>query len=103
MTNYEKQLIELIKHDTHIMAILKAVEKLNLNDAWVSAGLIQNKFWDTLHHITTPFNDIDVIYFNTSDTSLEKRKAIGSKIRSFTTKSTLVSEKSSPYACEKWV
>src|SRR5690625_3735663 len=80
MTNYEKQLIELIKHDTHIMAILKAVEKLNLNDAWVSAGLIRNKVWDTLHHITTPFNDIDVIYFNTSDTSLEKEKQLEAKL-----------------------
>lgn len=74
MTNYETQLINIIKNDEYIISILKSVEKLNLNDAWVAAGLIRNKVWDVLHNINTPINDIDVIYFDNIDTSWETEK-----------------------------
>ncbi|KGR77420.1 nucleotidyltransferase family protein [Ureibacillus manganicus] len=79
--NYEKQLIEIITHDTYILSILKAVEKLNLIDAWVCAGLIRNKIWDILHNTKTPINDIDVIYFNSSDTSWETEKQLENELR----------------------
>ena len=81
MTNYEKRLIEIIKHDTYIISILKVVEKLNLYDAWVCAGLIRNKVWDILHNTTTPINDIDVIYFDASDTSWEMEKQLENELR----------------------
>lgn len=80
MTIYEKQLIDIIKRDTYIISILKVVGKLNLNDAWICAGLIRNKVWDTLHNTTTPINDIDIIYFDTSDTSLEKEKQLETEL-----------------------
>nr|WP_211171032.1 nucleotidyltransferase family protein [Bacillus sp. DNRA2] len=67
-------MIEIIKNDAYIISLLKAVEKLNLNDAWISAGLIRNKVWDVLHNIKTPINDIDVIYFDSTDTSWETEK-----------------------------
>lgn len=76
VADYEKQLIEIVKHDVYITSTLKAVEKLNLNDAWVCAGLIRNKIWDISHNITTPLNDIDVIYFDTTDTSRKKEMQI---------------------------
>lgn len=81
VTNYEKQLIEIVKQDTYIMSILNAVEKISLSDAWVCAGLIRNKVWDVLHNITTPINDIDVIYFDTSDTTLEMEKQLEKELR----------------------
>lgn len=80
MTNYEKQLIETIKDDHKIISILKTIERLELNDAWVCAGLIRNKVWDHLHNIITPVNDIDVIYFDTMETSLEKEKQLETKL-----------------------
>ncbi|GGA87086.1 nucleotidyltransferase family protein [Ornithinibacillus halotolerans] len=80
MTNYEKQLIDIIKQDKQIMSILEVVEKLNLNDAFVCAGLIRNKVWDTLHRITTPIQDIDVIYFDSTDTSREIEKELENKL-----------------------
>lgn len=83
VSNYENQLIEIINQDSFIMSILTAVEKLNLNDAWVCAGLIRNKVWDYLHHTTTPINDIDVIYFDSSDTSLEMEKHLENELRVF--------------------
>lgn len=74
MANFEKQLIEMIKQDSYLVSILKTVEKLKVNDAWVCAGLIRNKVWDKLHHIATPINDIDVIYYDPSNISWEIEK-----------------------------
>lgn len=80
MIKYENQLIEIIKTDDYIISLLKAVEKLNLNDAWISAGLIKNKVWDVLHNINTPINDIDVVYFDRSDTTWETEKELEKKL-----------------------
>lgn len=79
--HYEKQLIEIIKEDTQIMSILKTVGKLNVNDAWICAGLIRNKVWDKLHNISTPINDIDVIYFDESNLSLTTEKELEEELR----------------------
>ena len=76
MVDYENKLTRIVENDVYMMSILKAVEKLNLEDAWVCAGVIRNKVWDILHNITTPLNDIDVIYFDTTNTSLEKEKQL---------------------------
>lgn len=80
--NYKKQLIEIITHDSKLIAILQAVEKLNVKDAWVCAGLIRNKVWDVLHETSTSTNDIDVIYYDPSNTSLEKEKQLESELES---------------------
>lgn len=76
MIHYENQLVKLIESDAYIISILEAVEKLELKDAWVCAGLIRNKVWDTLHNLTTPLNDIDVIYFDPTNRSREKEKQL---------------------------
>ena len=80
VANYENQLIELIEDDDYIMSVLQTVEKLNVNDAWVCAGLIRNKVWDALHSISTPINDIDVIYFDSTDTSTETEKQLENQL-----------------------
>ena len=80
MPNYEECLREIIKADRFIMESLRAVEKLRLEDTWISAGLIRNKVWDTLNNVTTPINDIDVIYFDSSDTSWETEKSLERKL-----------------------
>ena len=80
MANYEKQLTKMIENDSYIMSILKVIEKVNLADGWICAGIIRNKVWDSLHSTTTPINDIDVIYFDTSDTSWEIEKQIESEL-----------------------
>lgn len=69
MADYEKQLKEILLNDEYIMASLKAVEGLKLEDTWISAGLIRNRVWDKLANVTTPVNDIDVIYFDALDIS----------------------------------
>ncbi|MEG0470827.1 MAG: nucleotidyltransferase family protein [Solibacillus sp.] len=69
--NYENELKEIIKSDFSLMTILKAVESLNLPDCWICAGVLRNKVWDVLHSIHTTLNDIDVIYFDNSDLTIE--------------------------------
>lgn len=76
MDNYENRLKRIVENDVYMVSILQAVEKLKLEDAWVCAGFIRNKVWDNLHNIKTPLNDIDVIYFDNTDTSFEKEKQL---------------------------
>lgn len=76
MINYDEKLKEVLQNDEYIMASLKAVEELNLEDAWIFAGLIRNKVWDTLANITTPIYDIDVICFDALDTSWGAEKKL---------------------------
>lgn len=79
--NHTQKLKEVIKNDEYILTSLKAVEKLGLEDAWICAGLIRNKVWDLLADVTTPINDIDVIYFDSSDTSWAAEKSLEKKLQ----------------------
>lgn len=83
MNHYENKLRNILKNDHFIMSVLEAVDQLNLNDGWVAAGFIRNKVWDHLHHQATPINDIDVIYFDKHDLSLEKEAVLEEKLKSF--------------------
>lgn len=78
--NLELKLINLIESDYLLCSILKKVEELHLNDCWVAAGIIRNKVWDDLHTLQTDINDIDVIYFDDSNISLQREKALESKL-----------------------
>ena len=78
---YELELTKIIKSDQLLMSILKAVQTLQLNDCWVAAGVIRNKVWDYLHNVQTEINDIDVIYFDEYDSSIEAEKALESKLQ----------------------
>ena len=65
----EQEIINLIKGDSWMMEVLKAVKSLNLPDSWVGGGFIRSKVWDHLHDYKTPtpLPDIDVIYFDKND------------------------------------
>ncbi|WP_152655581.1 nucleotidyltransferase family protein [Oceanobacillus sp. CFH 90083] len=80
MAELEDRLITIIKEDSYIISILQAVEKLQLNDCWVAAGLIRSKVWDTLYECHTKINDIDVIYFDQTDLSTETEKRLEAKL-----------------------
>ncbi len=77
----ELKLINLIESDYFLCSILKKVEELQLNDCWVAAGIIRNQVWDYLHNMQTKINDIDVIYFDESDTSIQMEKELESKLK----------------------
>jgi len=56
------------------MHALHTAGELGLNDWCLAAGFVRNLAWDKMHEYTVPtvLNDIDLIYFNPSDTSIEK-------------------------------
>lgn len=78
--NFELALNNLLKTDPYLFSILKTVETLDLNDCWIAAGIIRNKVWDKLHTIHSETNDIDVIYFDEADTSIQAEKRLEAKL-----------------------
>lgn len=66
LDDHEKRLIDLIRADVSMLAVLSAVRALDLPDCWIAAGFVRNRVWDHLHGYTeaTPPNDIDVIYYD---------------------------------------
>lgn len=79
--DFELELTKIIKSDDVLMSILRIVQALQLNDCWIAAGVIRNKVWDYLHNTQTEINDIDVIYFDEFDSSIETEKALESKLK----------------------
>jgi hypothetical protein len=72
-----KDVLSLVQESDHIMALLKTIQKSDLNDAWISAGTIRNLIWDKLEGKTepTPMNDIDVIYYDPQHQTKEHERA----------------------------
>ena len=61
-----KRLGDIIKRDPFRMDCLHALRVLDLPQGYIGAGFVRNAIWDDLHNndISTPLNDIDVIYFS---------------------------------------
>lgn len=74
----EKDILDLIENDSFMMEILEIVATIDLEDYWICAGFIRNKVWDTLYNCSTrtPYNDIDIVYFNSTDLSENHEKFI---------------------------
>ena len=69
--NEELRIISWIKDDDLRTNSLQTAALLNLNDWCIGAGFVRNLVWDKLHGFekATPLNDLDLIYFDTTDTS----------------------------------
>ncbi|MGS0682396.1 nucleotidyltransferase family protein [Shewanella sp. 125m-7] len=75
MTNtidFEKQIKLWLLEDEYRLNALGIAEQLKLNDWMLAAGFVRNLVWDKVHGLKTPLNDIDLIYFDTSDLSPDK-------------------------------
>lgn len=72
----QQKIIQWIEQDEMRMLALRAAKQLALNDWCLAAGFVRNLVWDRLHEFSqsTPFNDIDVIYFDPQDISFEIEK-----------------------------
>ena len=70
-THTEDDICRWIKADEWMMDLLKAAKTLDLPDWWICAGFVRSKIWDVLHDIDerTPIADIDVIYFDPTNTN----------------------------------
>lgn len=70
----KNDIIDLIEKDSWMMDVLQTVDKLHLPDWWIGAGFVRSKVWDALHGYDkrTPLPDVDVIYFDPEDFSIEE-------------------------------
>ena len=77
----QTQIINWLLEDAYRLQALSAAESLKLNDWMLAAGFVRNLVWDKLHGIQTRLNDIDLIYFDTTELSAEKDKSIEAELR----------------------
>lgn len=66
-----ERIIEWIRTDAWRLDVLRQARALRLPDWWLAAGFVRNLVWDRLHGYSpsTPLNDIDLVYFDTSHAS----------------------------------
>lgn len=80
---YENDITKLIAEDEWMMEVLQAAKTLNLPDWWICAGFVRSKIWDTIHKFKdrTPLTDIDVIYFDSTNTNEETEKTFEATLK----------------------
>ena len=69
-----------------IMALLRGVAGLEIADCWIGAGLIRNAVWGQLHGFHVELiagSDVDVVYCDLRDTSLDRDLAIEARLFEF--------------------
>jgi uncharacterized protein len=84
MIKNEADIVKLIEEDCWMMNLLTAVKTLQLSDWWICAGFVRSKIWDTLHNFQTrtPLPDIDVIYFDPTNTNEAEEKNLENRLKS---------------------
>ncbi|KQS45467.1 nucleotidyltransferase family protein [Exiguobacterium sp. Leaf196] len=60
-----------LREDDELQQMLEIVERLDLSDWWICAGVLRSKIWNFERHETS---DIDIVYFDPSDLSEETEK-----------------------------
>ena len=73
----------LIKSDSWMMEVLATARGVQLPDWWISAGFVRSKVWDDLHGYSqrTPLGDVDLIYFDATNTREETEKVMETDLR----------------------
>ncbi|GGA24706.1 nucleotidyltransferase family protein [Psychrobacillus lasiicapitis] len=79
----EEEMTRLIEEDEWMMDLLRAVKVLKLPDWWICAGFVRSKIWDALHGFEerSPLTDIDVIYFDPTNSNEEEEKKLEEHLR----------------------
>lgn len=72
----------IVSDDPWRMSVLRAVRSEGLPDWAVGAGFVRNAVWDHLHgrKIATPLGDVDVLYFDRSDTGRDAEREIEARL-----------------------
>lgn len=77
----EKQLLLWVRQDPWRMSALLAANELGLPQWFLAAGFVRNLVWDHLHCLpVSQLNDIDLIYFDPVDTSIESEKTYQTRL-----------------------
>lgn len=83
MIRNESDVIACIRDDQWMMDVLTHVKALSLSDWWICAGFVRSKIWDVIHNFRerTDLPDVDVIYYDTRNISIEKEKELESQLK----------------------
>lgn len=67
----ERALVDILRSQPHLMALLEGMQALGLPDPLLGSGAIYNSVWNILtgRPVLTGINDADVVYFDDSDLS----------------------------------
>jgi hypothetical protein len=81
----EKQIttvVDILWTDEDAVAQLAVLRSLGLPDAWIGAGFVRNRVWDTLigRNTRTNQDDIDVVYYDDSDPDGAKETEIEARL-----------------------
>ena len=77
----ESDILKIIIEDGEMVKILRSVRDLRLPDSWIGAGFVRNKVWDNLSGTKTKPTDIDVIYFDPTDATIETEDRYWQKLK----------------------
>lgn len=74
------RLFNLIQHDMHAMACLRTARDFGPAGAYLAAGFIRNRYWDSLYEAQVKSagvrnSDIDVVHFDAENVSPERDTA----------------------------
>ncbi|MFD1254312.1 hypothetical protein DEVEQU_00781 [Devosia equisanguinis] len=71
-------LVEIVRAQPHLMAILEGMNALGLPDPLLASGAVYNTVWNTLTNrpALTGIKDADVVYFDAADRSYEAEDAV---------------------------
>lgn len=74
------RLVAIVRDSPWFMAALNAVNRLGLTSWCIGAGAVRNLVWDHLHMKSIPssLSDVDVAYFDITNTSPERDKELQS-------------------------
>ncbi len=78
-----QRIVTLVESDKLRLKALECVRLLDLPDCYIAAGFVRNLVWDFLHNklSPTPLNDVDVIYFDSSESNPEQYKKYESQLK----------------------
>ncbi|SBS26237.1 hypothetical protein MSP8887_00362 [Marinomonas spartinae] len=81
---HEQQVISWLEQDEMRMDALRIAQQVGLNDWCIGAGFVRNLIWDKLHGYahTTSLNDLDLIYFDPVNISVEADERIEKELTS---------------------
>jgi len=74
--------VDILWKDAGAMTQLGVLRSLALPDAWIGAGFVRNRVWDTLvGRVTrTDQDDLDVVYYDDSDPEGEREQEIEARL-----------------------
>ncbi|WP_242618773.1 nucleotidyltransferase family protein [Alteromonas sp. KUL49] len=80
VAGYSNLVSDILLSDEFRVGCLHALRDCQLPQGYIGAGFVRNAIWDHTHNKTelTPLNDVDVVYFDKNDVSIDTENRVQS-------------------------